>query len=132
MKILDSDHCVAILRARLDLTDRIAPDEELAITAVSVGELVHGAAKSRRLADNLARLDVLLAALTILPYDEWAARRFGQLKAQLEQTGERISDLDLQIACITLEQEAALLTHNQKHFSRLTGLVGLILEDWLE
>jgi tRNA(fMet)-specific endonuclease VapC len=131
MKILDSDHCVAILRAQLDLTGRVAPDEELAITAVSVGELVHGATKSRHASGNLARLDVLLAALTTLPYDEWSARRFGQLKAQLELRGEIISDLDLQIASIALDRDAALLTHNQKHFSRLTDLAGLVLEDWL-
>ena len=131
MKILDSDHCVAVLRAQLDLTRRVSPDEELAITAISVGELVHGATKSQRATDNLARLDVLLAALTILPYDEWCARHFGQLKAQLEQTGELISDLDLQIASIALDQNVALVTHNQKHFSRLTNLAGLVLEDWL-
>ena len=131
MKILDSDHCVAILRARLDLTGRVAPDEELATTAVSVGELVHGATRSQRAMDNIARLDVLLAALTILPYDEWSARRFGQLKAQLEQAGEIISDLDLQIASTTLEHDAVLITHNQKHFSRLTSMAGLVLEDWL-
>jgi tRNA(fMet)-specific endonuclease VapC len=131
MKILDSDHCVAILRARLDLTGRVAPDEELSITAISVGELVHGATKSQRAMDNLARLDVLLAALTILPYDEWSAQRFGQLKAQLEQVGEIISDLDLQIASIALDQDAVLVTHNNKHFSRLTSMARLVLEDWL-
>jgi tRNA(fMet)-specific endonuclease VapC len=131
MKILDSDHCVAILRARLDLTGHVAPDEELAITAISVGELVHGATKSQRLTDGLARLDVLLAALTALPYDEWSARRFGQLKAQLEQAGEVIGDLDLQIASIALDQDATLVTHNQKHFSRLANLAGLVLEDWI-
>ena len=137
MKILDSDHCVAILRADLDLTGRVAPDEDLAITAISVGELVHGASKSQRAVDNLARLDVLLASLTILPYDEWSARRFGQLKAQLEQKGAVISDLDLQIASIVLAWDAGgqkppvLVTHNQKHFSRLTDMAGLSLEDWL-
>jgi tRNA(fMet)-specific endonuclease VapC len=131
MKILDSDHWVAILRAQLDLSGRATPDEELAITAVSVGELVHGATKSLRAADNLARLDVLLAALTILSFDELSARRFGQLKALLEQTGEVISDLDMQIASIALEQNAALVTHNQEHFSRLTNIAGLVLEDWL-
>jgi tRNA(fMet)-specific endonuclease VapC len=110
MKILDSDHCVAILRARLDLAGRVAADEELSITAISAGELVHGASKSQRTADNLARLDVLLAALTILPFDEWSARRFGQLKTQLEQAGEIISDLDLQIASIALDHGAVLVT----------------------
>jgi tRNA(fMet)-specific endonuclease VapC len=131
MKILDGDHCIAILRGRLDLGGRVAPDEELGITAVSLGELVLGATRSQRAADNLARLDVLAAALTVLPYDEWSARRFGQLKAQLEAAGEVISDLDLQIASIALDQNAALVTHNQKHFSRLTNLSGLALEDWL-
>jgi tRNA(fMet)-specific endonuclease VapC len=92
---------------------------------------VHGAARSQRAADNLARLDVLLAALTVLPYDEWSARLFGQLKAQLEQAGEVISDLDLQIASIALDRDVVLVTHNQKHFSRLTELAGLVLEDWL-
>ena len=131
MKILDSDHCVAVLHAQLDLDGFVAPDEELATTSISVGELVHGATKSQRAVDNLARLDVLLAALTILPYDEWSARRFGTLKAQLEQVGEVISDLDLQIASITIDHDAVLVTHNQKHFSRLTSMAGLALEDWL-
>ncbi len=131
MKILDSDHCVAILRAQLDLTGRLAPDDELAITAISVGELVHGAARSQRATDNLARLDVLLAALIILPFDEYSARRFGQLKAQLEQAGEVIGDLDLQIASIALDHEIVLVTHHQKHFAGLAKMTGLSLEDWL-
>jgi tRNA(fMet)-specific endonuclease VapC len=131
MKILDSDHCVAILRAKLDLSGRVPPDEVLAVTAISVGELVHGAVKSQRAAENLARLDVLLAAVTILPYDEWSARRFGQLKARLEGAGETLSDLDLQIGSIALEHAAALVTHNQRHFTRLADLAGLALEDWL-
>ena len=131
MKILDSDHCVAILRAQLDLTGLISSDEELAITAISVGELVHGAYESQSSPDNLARLDVLLSVLTILPYDEWSAHHFGQIKAQLEKIGEVISDLDLQIASIALDHGSVLLTHNQKHFSRLTNLSGLLLEDWL-
>lgn len=131
MKILDSDHCIAILRGKLDLTGRAAPDEELAITTISIGELVHGASKSQRAADNMARLDVLLAGLTVLPYDEGCARYFGQLKAQLETAGETISDLDLQIASIVLDRNGILVTHNSKHFSRLVDLAGLVLDDWL-
>jgi tRNA(fMet)-specific endonuclease VapC len=131
MKILDSDHCVAILRARLDLAGRALPEDGLATTSISVGELVHGASKSGRAEENMARLDVLLAALTILSFDEWAARRFGLLKAGLEQRGEVTSDLDLQIASIAIEQGVPLVTHHQKHFTRLTGLAGLVLEDWL-
>jgi tRNA(fMet)-specific endonuclease VapC len=76
-------------------------------------------------------LDVLLAALRILSSDEWSARLFGQLRAQLERHGETIGALDLQIASIVLDQEGVLVTHNQRRFARLASLAGLVLEDWL-
>jgi tRNA(fMet)-specific endonuclease VapC len=131
MKILDSDHCIAVLRGRLDLREKIAPSEELAVTSISAGELIHGAHKSLHSTKNLARLDVLLAEMVILAYDEPVARRFGWLKAQLESAGARLNDLDLQIASIAIDWNAPLVTHNQRHFGRLAALAGLILEDWL-
>jgi tRNA(fMet)-specific endonuclease VapC len=128
VKVLDSDHCVALLRGNLDLRGRVAPTDELAIAAVSVGELTHGAFKSARVVENLARLDVLLAAVTVFSYDEPAARRFGQLKADLERAGKRLSDLDLQIASTALQHNVTLVTHNRRHFERVPDLA---IEDWL-
>lgn len=75
---------------------------------------------------------MLLANLIVLAYDEVTARHFGQLKAQLEQGGERISDMDLQIASIAIAYSIPLVTHNQGHFARLVNLADLALEDWLE
>ena len=90
MKILDSDHCVALLRGDLDLRDRVSPTETLAVTAISVGELMHGVFKSSRIDENLARLGVLLAAVAVLPYDEVAAQQFGRTKAELERAGQKL------------------------------------------
>jgi tRNA(fMet)-specific endonuclease VapC len=128
MKILDSDHCVALLRGYLDLRRQVAPTETLAVTAISVGELVHGVFRSSRIDENLARLGVLLAAVVVLPYDEAAARQFGRTKAELERTGKKLGDIDLQIASIALAQNIPLVTHNRRHFERIPGLV---IEDWL-
>jgi len=129
MNLLDSDHCIAILRKKLDLRERVSPDEELATTAISVAELTHGANRSIHREDNLARLEVLLSALIILPFDEAAARRFGILKAELEKGGEPLDDMDLQIASIALENDLPLVTNNTRHFNRLNGLR---LVNWLE
>lgn len=131
MKVLDTDHCIAILRGQLDLRGRVAADEELAVTALNVAELTYGAHKSAHPADNLARLDTLLAALRVLPFEELSARRYSQLRVLLERAGQRIGDIDLQIASIALEWESPLVTHNQGHFQRLANLAGLTLEDWL-
>lgn len=128
MKVLDSDHCVALLRGQLDLHSQTLPGETLAVTAVSVGELMHGVHKSAQVEDNLARLSVLLANVAVLSYDERAAGQFGRLKAELERNGQRLSDLDLQIASVALVHDSPLVTHNQRHFRRVPGLA---LEDWL-
>jgi tRNA(fMet)-specific endonuclease VapC len=128
MKILDSDHCIAILRGKLDLSGKIESNDALAVTSISVGELAHGAHRSSRPEENLTRLDVLLAMLTVLSFDENCARRFGLLKATLEHAGTPLHDLDLQIASIAVEHNAILVTHNQRHFVRIEGLN---LEDWL-
>jgi tRNA(fMet)-specific endonuclease VapC len=122
MTLLDTDHCIAILRKQLDLREHISPDEELATTSISVAELTHGANRSQRRDDNLARLEVLLSALSILSFDEAAGRRFGVLKAELEARGEPLDDLDLQIASIAIETNLTLFTNNTKHFKRVSGL----------
>ena len=88
MNLLDIDHCIAILRGQLDgLGAQISPDEELATTAVSVAELAHGAQRSQRREDNLARLELLLSTLAVLPFDKAAGRRFGVLKAKYRLKG---------------------------------------------
>jgi tRNA(fMet)-specific endonuclease VapC len=126
--IFDTDHVIAVLRGRLDYRARLAPEVQLAVTAITVAELMHGAHKSSQPAENLARVETFLSAVMVLPFDTRAASLFGQLKAGLERQGTLTSDLDLQIASIALLQRVPLATHNQKHFARIPGLM---LEDWL-
>ncbi|MCX6081907.1 MAG: type II toxin-antitoxin system VapC family toxin [Chloroflexi bacterium] len=128
MKLLDTDHCIAILRRKLDLREHISPDEQLATTAISVAEMTHGANRSLRKDENLASLDILLSSMLILSFDEAAGRKFGNLKAELEANGEILDDLDLQIASIALENKTPLITNNTRHFSRIDQLQ---LQNWL-
>ena len=128
MRILDTDHCIAILRQKLDLSNHVAADGELFITSITIAELIHGANRSLHREENLTRLEVLFAALTVLPFDEMAGRRFGYLKAELEDKGEPLDDLDLQIASIALHNNLSLATNNTKHFKRVQDLR---LENWV-
>ena len=129
MIILDTDHCIAILRQKLDLGDHVAADNELFITSITVSELTHGANRSLHREDNLTRLEVLFATLTVLPFDDMAARRCGHLKAELEEQGEPLDDLDLQIASIALVYDLPLATNNTKHFKRVKALK---IESWIQ
>jgi len=126
--ILDTDHCVAILRGRLKWQDRAATNASLFITAVTVSELMFGAHRSECLAENLALVDELLEIVTVLPFDAAAARRHAELKDILRRAGMPLAELDLQIASIALSRGLPLVTHNTAHFNRIPGLV---LVDWL-
>lgn len=102
---------------------RAVPREDQFISAVSVGELYHGAYRSRardRHLDNIENR--VLPAVTILPYDTAVAKAFGRLRAELEQAGKRLDDADLQIAATALHHGLELVTGNVRHFSRIGDL----------
>jgi tRNA(fMet)-specific endonuclease VapC len=127
--VLDTDHCIAILRGKLDVSVHISPTANLYVTAITVSELVYGAHKSDRASAHLAQVDLLLDAVTVLPFDEQSARRFGELKDALRRMGSPIAEPDLQIASIALHHMLPLVSHNQRHFARVQGLK---LLDWME
>ena len=108
MKLLDTDHCIAILRGQLDLNSHVQPQEELGTTAISVAELTHGAHRSQHREDNLARLEVLLSVLVILSFDEAAGRKFGELKAELEARVKPLDQFDLQPSIARLENGSSM------------------------
>ncbi|MHB8620696.1 MAG: PIN domain-containing protein [Chloroflexota bacterium] len=117
----------APLLAKLAL---VAPDEQCT-TSITLGELYYGAHRAtERTEVLLQRLDeILLPNLAVLPFDDLAAREYGQLRASLERRGAPIGDADLRIASIALTRDLAVVTANVRHFARVEGLV---VENWLE
>ena len=126
--ILDTDHCVAVLRGQLDVGAHVGPTTPLFVTAITVSKLAYGAHKSDRPEHHLAQVDLLLGSVTVLPFDTKVARRCGQLEDMLRRAGTPLSEPDLQIASIALCHALPLATHNQRHFSRVPNLP---LVDWL-
>jgi tRNA(fMet)-specific endonuclease VapC len=107
-------------------------DRELQLTsAIVIGELYKGAFRSASAAKHLKNVEELvLPRLTILSYDVIVARRYGQIRAELERRGECLADADLQIGATALEHNLEVVTGNLKHFQRIPGLrVNTILAD---
>lgn len=129
MMVADSDVLIDALRGRDPAAARI--DRELSTgalstTAISAFELRSGAGSERA----AAQVDALLAPLTILPFDEEAARRAAAARRTLESAGTPIGMGDYLIAGICLARSAVLLTRNRSHFDRVEGLrVGQLEED---
>ncbi len=100
---------------------------EVFISSVSLAELRFGAERIR--SKRLHRLiDVFVNAVTVSPFDQAAADRFGTVATTLAKRGEPIGTFDTQIAAHALSLDLTLVTNNSNHFRRVTGLR---TENWL-
>lgn len=128
---LDTNAIVAALNEVPPVPARLAAVEasDILLPAPAIAELYFGARASSRVPENVARVDRLLALFGLQPFDEAAARRFAEVKAELRKVGRAKSDFDLAIASIALVHGATLVTHDA---ALLDGsIVGLRVEDWL-
>jgi tRNA(fMet)-specific endonuclease VapC len=101
--------------------------EEIVSCSIVKAEMFYGAMKSAHPVTNLSRLETFFAPYEILPFDDAAARRFGEIRASLEKQGTPIGPYDLQIAAVALANGCVVVTHNTREFSRVSGL---LVEDW--
>ncbi len=128
--VLDTNGCIFLMnRARPELARRVlqVSPGDIALSAIVVAELVYGAAKSQRPAEARMRLELLLGAFPLVPFDMPAVEAYGTVRARLERAGTPIGPLDTLIAAHAVSLDATLVTNNVREFRRVKGLR---VEDW--
>ncbi len=102
----------------------------LTTTAVTAAEIEYGLQRlpaGKRRTDLRDRFAALLEALTVLPLDEIAARRAGQLRAERDAKGMPSTVSDMLIAGIAAAANAQLATRNARDFE---GLHLPVIDPW--
>jgi tRNA(fMet)-specific endonuclease VapC len=130
MYLLDTNACIRVLNgssAPLIRRLRSHPPSDLRISSVTRGELLYGARRSARVAENLQLLQRFFEPLVSIPFDDACAEEYGALRASLAAAGRPIGPNDLLIAAAALAHDLTLVTHNIREFSRIAGLK---VEDW--
>jgi len=129
--ILDSSVAIAAERrgdtvqAFLQRVIDTAGDQEAALSAVGVAELVHGVHRANtpeRRVRREAFVDELLSAVAIYPLTTDIARLAGRLDAEQQSRGIVVPFADLLIGATTLSLGYSVLTVNARHFERIPGL----------
>jgi len=99
------------------------------ISSITVGEIAYGAFKSKNPEFHLNNLEnILLPSVNILDFDASAAFIYGRIRSELEKNGDIISNTDMQIASIAIDNNLTLITGNMRHFQRIKDLQ---IENWL-
>lgn len=102
---------------------------DIGISSITVAELQYGVAKSQQQQQNQTALDLFLAPLEIVDFDPAAARQYGQIRAELEQSGTPIGAYDLLIAGHARSLRVTLVTNNTREFTHVPDLK---VENWVE
>ena len=105
------------------------PGDQIYTSSITLGEIIYGAHRVfARTAEIIARLDAILPSITVLSFEASAARRYGEVRADLERRGTPIGEADTRIASIALVRGLTVVTGNMRHFQMVPGLA---VENWL-
>jgi tRNA(fMet)-specific endonuclease VapC len=128
--LLDTNIVIYVLKKRPLEVLKIfnANASRMAISSITLSELIYGAEKSANIAKNLEAIEDFVSHLEVLPYDARASQHYGQIKAALEKKGKIIGENDIHIAAHAISQGLILVTNNLKEFKRVSNLA---LENWV-
>jgi predicted nucleic acid-binding protein len=122
--LIDTDLLVDLERTDGGGVQRILGEEDVAISVITVSELLHGVIRARGAtrARRRAFVEHILAGLQAIPITEPVARVHADIWADLTERGELIGAHDLWIAATALSHGLGVATRNAAHFSRVPGL----------
>ena len=127
--LLDTNIAIFVIRQRPPQAAAVFKQHagRMALSAITLAELMHGAEKSSRPAANLAVVEDFCSRLEVLPYGPKAAQHYGQIRAALEIAGTPIGVNDLHIAAHARSEGLVVVTNNRREFERVAALQ---VEDW--
>jgi tRNA(fMet)-specific endonuclease VapC len=127
--LLDTDTCIYVIRNRpASVRARFeAETGRLAMSSVTMMELLYGAEKSTDPPRNRDVVARFAAPLEVLDFDVRAALHAGEIRAGLERAGTPIGGYDLMIAGHARSRGLVLIANNLREFVRVGGLQ---VESW--
>lgn len=101
---------------------------QMAISSITLAELIYGAEKSQKTEQNLLQIEDFVSRLVVLDYGAKSAAHYGDIRAKLEKEGLTIGANDLHIAAHARSEGLIVVTNNVREFQRVEGIR---IENWL-
>ena len=129
--ILDSSVIIAAERKRQTVEEfltsigRTFGEIEIAMSVVTLAELVHGVARANTPGIRIARrafIDELKKHVPVHPVTDSTAEIAGQISGEQATKGVTLPADDLLIGASAIEQGYAVATLNTRHFQKIPGL----------
>jgi predicted nucleic acid-binding protein len=110
-------------KALFKIDQLIQRNETLVTTRFNIAELYVGVERSANQKSEEQVIHHLLKFISVLEFDDMAARLFGQITAYLQTIGKPAGDMDVLIAATAMVSNHILITRNSKHFMNIPELM---------
>ncbi|MDH2903121.1 MAG: PIN domain-containing protein [Actinomycetota bacterium] len=122
--ILDTTFLIDAERSKINLDDVIGDQDDVAIAAITVAELLVGVAvaKGRTKQTRQSLVDEVVASIPVLDYDLTVARTHADLLAAVRRHGRPRGAHDLIIAATALAANRILVSADSTAFVDLPGV----------
>jgi len=128
--LLDTNIVIYVIKRRpievLEIFNANA--SRMAISSITLAELLYGVENSIQQITNLAAVDDFCSRLEVLPHTAKAAQHYGSIAAELKRLGKLIGVNDMHIAAHARSEGLTVITNNISEFSRVSALQ---VENWI-
>ena len=130
--LLDTDTLSAVMRGApppvvAQAREYLAEHGVFTFSIITRYEILRGL-KAKNATVQLQAFDRLCAGSQIVPLTDAAVVKASDIYAELRHRGAPIGDADVLIAASALVHGLAIVTNNERHFNRVSGLV---VRNWL-
>lgn len=130
--MLDTNTCIYLIKKKSPKIVNYLKRQsvgDVGISSITLAELCYGVSKSEQIDRNREALRDFILPLEVAEFDEKAAEAYGNVRANLENSGTPIGSMDLLIGSHALSLQVVLVTNNIREFRRIKGLK---VADWTD
>ncbi len=129
--VLDTDILTAIMRQQPTVISRaqayLKEHHQFHFSIITQYEILRGL-KAKGATQQIVTFENFCSQNTILSLNEEIILKAAEIYADLRKRGKLIGDADILIAATAIVNKLGVVTNNEKHFQRISGLH---VENWL-
>jgi tRNA(fMet)-specific endonuclease VapC len=130
--VLGTDILSLIMRQNPQVTAKaqnyLSVHQKFTFSIITRYEILRGL-KAKNATTQLKAFETFCQSSDVLPISDGVILKAAEIYAELYQQGNLIGDADILIASTAIVENCELITNNEQHFSRVTGLK---VDNWLK
>ena len=122
--LIDTDICIHFLKGKFGINGKVKEVglDNCYISEITIAELTYGAYKSTDFKKHILEVKKMEVLFEIIPI-YGSINNYAEERVRLQKAGTLISDFDLLIGTTAVVNNLIMVTNNESHLSRISGIV---------